>query len=186
MFEKLPSALGAALKKVRAGSDRLLLVGEAGDAPEILTVSSPAFGNGDRIPVRFTADGEGVSPPLAWSGLPADTAQVLVVCEDPDIAAPQPFVHLIAVFDPDISGVGEGELNSERATVRIGKHSMGGTGWLPHDPPPGHGAHHYVFQVFALGRRFDWDVHPGKDEVKKAVAGSVLAKGALIGVYERS
>ena len=186
MFEKLPSALGAALTKVRAGSDKLLLAEEAGDAPETIAVTSSAFDNGGRIPAKYTADGEGHSPPLAWSNLPAGTAEVLVVCEDPDIPAPHPFIHLIAVFDPTAGSVAEGALDQDGAGVRTGKTSMGHTGWAPNDPPPGHGPHHYFFQVFALSRPFDWDAAPGKDEVKKAVAGSVLAKGVLVGIYERS
>jgi Raf kinase inhibitor-like YbhB/YbcL family protein len=185
MFQKIPAAVGKALEGVRAGADKLLLNEEAVSAPETITVESDAFSDGGAIPVRFTADGGGTSPPLRWSGLPAGTQQVLVVVEDPDISAPQPFVHLIAVFEGDATGAAEGALLKDGGPARLGKHSMGGTGWLPHDPPPGHGPHHYLFQVFALDRAVDWDMHPGKDEVKRAIRDAVLAKGVLTGVYER-
>lgn len=185
MFQKLPAFLGKALDGVRAGPDKLLLNEEAASAPETIHVESSTFHEGESIPVRYTADGEGVSPPLAWSNLPVETRQVLVVVEDPDIPAPQPFIHLIAVFDAGVSSVAEGGL-MPGSSARLGKHSMGGTGWLPNDPPPGHGPHHYLFQVFALDRVIDWDEKPGKDEVKAALKDAVIAKGVLVGVYERT
>lgn len=184
MFQKLPAIFGKALDGVRAGPDKLLLNEEAASAPETIEVNSTAFGDGQPIPVRFTADGEGLSPPLTWAKLPPQTRQVLLVVEDPDIPAPQPFIHLIAVFDAGKTGVEEGELAPDTAAF-TGRHSMGGVGWLPNDPPPGHGPHHYLFQVFALGRAIDWDSKPGKDEVKAALKDAVIAKGVLIGTYER-
>ena len=187
MFQRLPTFLGKALRGVRAGPDKLLLNEEAGAAPETIRVESSAFADGGDIPARFTADGEGVSPPLAWSNLPEGTRQVLVVVEDPDIPAPQPFIHLIAVFEggTDSGSVSEGQLKDVSGVATFGKHSMGQTGWLPNDPPPGHGPHHYLFQVFALNRAIDWDDAPGKDEVKAALKDAVIAKGVLIGAYER-
>jgi Raf kinase inhibitor-like YbhB/YbcL family protein len=186
MFQKIPAAVGKAMAGVRAGADKLLLNEEAAAAPETIEVRSSAFADGGAIPVRFTADGEGVSPPLSWSNLPTGARQVLVVVEDPDIPAPQPFIHLIAVFDATATGADEGDLGkNDTSRAILGKHSMGGVGWLPNDPPPGHGPHHYLFQVFALDRAIDWDAHPGKDEVKAAIKDAVLAKGVLTGIYER-
>lgn len=184
MFQKLPAFLGKALDGIRAGADKLLLNEEAKLAPETIEVTSVAFEDGGLIPVRFTADGEGVSPPLSWSNLPPGTRQVVVVVEDPDIPAPHPFIHLIAVFDSRVSSVAEGGLMAGSPAV-LGKHSMGGTGWLPNDPPPGHGPHHYLFQVFALNRTIGWDDKPGRGEVKAALKDAVIAKGVLIGIYER-
>ena len=185
MFQRLPAFVGKAFSGVRAGADKLLLNEEAASAPEIVRVESAAFGDGEAIPVRHTADGAGLSPPLAWSGLPEETRQVVVVVEDPDIPAPQPFIHLIAVFEAGVSSVAEGGL-MPGSSARLGKNSMGGIGWLPNDPPPGHGPHHYLFQVFALDRAIDWDDRPGKDEVKAALKDAVIAKGVLVGVYTRA
>ncbi len=185
MFQNLPAALGKALAGVRAGADKLLLNEEAGAATETIRVESASFQNGGPIPVRHTADGDGVSPALSWSNLPSETVEVVVVVEDPDIPAPQPFIHLIAVLEPATSGVAEGGFDKGAPGVRLGKTSMGGTGWLPNDPPPGHGPHHYLFQVFALNRRIAWDDAPGKDEVKAALKDAVIAKGVITGVYER-
>jgi phosphatidylethanolamine-binding protein (PEBP) family uncharacterized protein len=67
----------------------------------------------------------------------------------------------------------------------LGRNSFLAAEWLPPDPPTGHGPHLYVFQMFALDRKLDFDNHPGRGEVVKAMKAHVLAKGLLIGTYER-
>jgi phosphatidylethanolamine-binding protein (PEBP) family uncharacterized protein len=57
--------------------------------------------------------------------------------------------------------------------------------WLPPDPPSGHGAHRYVFQLFALDRQLVFEHPPGRKAVVNAMRGHVLAKGVLVGAYER-
>ena len=76
MLEHVPHWIGALLRDVRAGHAKLTIVqdGVVRDAPAI-ELSSPAFADGARLPERFTADGEGVSPPLVWGEVPAGTAQ---------------------------------------------------------------------------------------------------------------
>ncbi|WP_426000483.1 hypothetical protein [Caulobacter sp. DWR1-3-2b1] len=56
---------------------------------------------------------------------------------------------------------------------------------MPPDPPTGHGPHLYAFQIFAPDRRLDFDHPPGRKAVVEAVTGHVLAKGVLVGAYER-
>jgi hypothetical protein len=58
--------------------------------------------------------------------------------------------------------------------------------WLPPDPPPGHGTHRYVFQVFALRSGADLSATPGRHEVIDAIANYAVACGYLIGTYERA
>jgi Raf kinase inhibitor-like YbhB/YbcL family protein len=63
--------------------------------PATVVVTSPAFSHGQPLPVDYTADGKNVSPPLAWSGLPAGTREIAVIHEDPIAPTPQPFVHWV-------------------------------------------------------------------------------------------
>jgi phosphatidylethanolamine-binding protein (PEBP) family uncharacterized protein len=76
MLEKIPHWLGAALTNVRSGHDKLTLGRLDIQGAPSLTLGSPAFAPGGRLPLRFTADGEGVSPPLTWSGIPEGTASL--------------------------------------------------------------------------------------------------------------
>ena len=53
-----------------------------------LTLTSPVIGHNEDIPARFTCDGDDVSPPLSWSGVPADAKSLVLIVDDPD--APDP------------------------------------------------------------------------------------------------
>ncbi len=45
----------------------------------VFLLTSPDFVDGGTLPVEFTCDGVGHSPPLAWSGAPAGTTQFAVM-----------------------------------------------------------------------------------------------------------
>jgi Raf kinase inhibitor-like YbhB/YbcL family protein len=187
MLEHLPNGLGRALRNVRSGLDELVWACPAAEtAPDILTVESSAFGDGEPLPIRYTQDGERLSPPLAWHGAPVEAACVLLIVEDADSLTPQPLVHAIAWNLPIADTIEAGELSqppSERD--HLGWNSFHQADWLAPDPPPGHGPHRYVFQVFALDRPLSLDRTPGRKEILAALKGRVCAKGRLIGTYER-
>lgn len=190
MLEHVPHWLGSALKGARAGADKLAIAQPGLGAFAALRLASPAFANGARLPERFTADGEGVSPPLFWTGIPEGTERLALIVEDPDAPAPQPLVHAV-VWDlpPDDGDLKEGAIRADGSGESdgrdVGRNSFFGGGWLPPDPPTGHGAHHYAFQLFALGPGPDVGDTPGRGAILKAMHGRVLAAGLLTGTYSR-
>jgi hypothetical protein len=96
VLEKLPEIIGHALINQRAGMDNVvynLLHRERSVLR--MQLQSPAFGFNARIPVRFTADGEGISPPLSWDGVPAQGDSLVLIVEDADAPTPHPLVHAI-------------------------------------------------------------------------------------------
>ena len=191
MLEHVPHWLGSLMRSMRAGADKLVIVQprlRVGDHK--LALSSPAFADGARLPERFTADGAGVSPPLVWSDPPEGTAGFCLVVEDPDAPAPSPLVHAVLWGLPR-----EERRLAEGAIVRdgkgqsdgrdVGRNSFLGEGWLPPDPPTGHGIHDYAFQLFALSDLPAMGATPGRADVCEAMVGRVLAAGLLIGTYSR-
>jgi phosphatidylethanolamine-binding protein (PEBP) family uncharacterized protein len=117
MLEKLPDALGHALRHQRAGLDKLAF-NQSGlrSGMAAIEITSAAFADHAPIPARYTADGEGLSPPLQWHGMPAGAASLVLIVEDADAPTPRPLVHAIAV-DLPASGraLAEGDLNSTGA-----------------------------------------------------------------------
>ena len=100
-------------------------------------------------------------------------------------------MHAIAV-DLPAGGDGalvEGALRSAghegQPDLHEGRNSYFMAGWLPPDPPPGHGSHRYAFQLFALGPGEPFPGTPGRDAVMEAVRERGVAAGCLIGVYAR-
>lgn len=190
MLEKLPDVVGHALRGQRAGLDKIVFQAiplRTGMAA--IDVRSLAFADHAPIPAQYTADGPGLSPPLNWSGVPPGAASVLLIVEDADAPTPQPLVHAIAIdLPPDETSLAEGALNStndDGAGIKTGRNSYLQTGWLPPDPPPGHGVHRYAFQVFALAPGPAFTSTPGRDAVVEALHERALASGCLIGTYER-
>ena len=191
MLEHLPAWLGKAMSGWRAGVESLASTRADRVPTASLPLNSPAFGDMARLPERFTADGAGVSPPLFWSDPPAGTAMLALLVEDADAPTPQPLVHAILWNLPPRAGelaegaiVADGPGSAEQGDV--GRNSYLGEGWLPPDPPRGHGEHRYVFQLFALDAGVEIGGEtPGRGAMLDAMAGHVLAAGVLTGTYSR-
>ena len=189
MLEKVPAAVGHALSAVRPGLEKLICADDSVSAPESIIVESTAFGEGEPIPARYTEDGEGLSPPLAWTNVPERAGSVILVIEDADSPTPAPFVHAL-VFglpggDTDLpAGALPGKAGPGTIPT-LGKNTFRKARYLPPDPPTGHGPHRYVFQVYALEGASTLDGEPEKHDIVEALKGRVAARGQLIGAYER-
>ena len=150
-------------------------------APRTLTLSSPAFPDGGTIPVRFTCNGAGTSPPLAWSSVPAGARELALIVEDPDADR---FVHwTVVAIPPAVRGAAPGR--PPRGGVETGN-SFGDRGWGGPCPPKGDPPHRYVFTVYALDGRLGLDAGASADDVRSAIAGHALARGTLTGRFARS
>jgi Raf kinase inhibitor-like YbhB/YbcL family protein len=146
------------------------------------TLSSPAFADGQPIPVRFTCDGEDVSPQLAWESAPPDTASMALIVDDPDARG---FTHWV-LYDLDGARTGavpEGISASPDAPPQ-GGNDFGRIGWGGPCPPAGR-PHRYRFRLFALTEPLGLTGTPTADDVLVAAEGRVLASAELIGTYER-
>jgi len=148
----------------------------------MFTVKSAAFAAGERIPVKHTGEGENVSPPLSWDGVPEDAKELALVCDDPDAPRAEPWVHWVVYKIPaDRRSFPEG--SAEGAAE--GKNDSGSQGYSGPMPPRGHGVHHYHFKVYALDKTLDLAPGATKGELLRAIEGHVLAEGELVGTYER-
>jgi Raf kinase inhibitor-like YbhB/YbcL family protein len=187
MLEKIPAVVGRALRRVRPGVDRFVCRSSvARSALPVIEVTSPTFGDQQPIPARYTADGEGISPPVAWGDVPDETRSIALLVEDADSPTPSPLVHAIAWhISRALRELAEGALAPGDHHPSLGLNSFLRQGWLPPDPPPGHGRHRYGFQVFALDHDPELGVMPGRSTLIRALRGHTLAYGLLIGTYER-
>ena len=155
-----------------------------------ISVKSSAFGQNQLIPRRYTGDGDDVSPPLTWSGIPAEAKQLALVVDDPDAPTRKPWVHwVIYAIPPEMDGLPEGipttEVASSPAGARQGKNSWGTISYRGPAPPPGHGTHHYHFRLYALDAQLSLGPGADKQALLDAMSGHILAQGELVGTYER-
>lgn len=170
-----------------AGQDRHALAvdrAETRAAPASIAVTSPAFAAGGTIPLRHSAYGEGVSPPLAWAGLPEGTVSLVLMMEDPDASSARPYVHWLAWnIDPAAGALAQGIAADAPGLVQ-GRNNRRATGYFG-PRPPGSRPHRYHFQLFALDRSLDLPAGAGREALLAAINGHVLAKGDLVGHFGR-
>jgi Raf kinase inhibitor-like YbhB/YbcL family protein len=189
MLEKLPESVGLALINQRAGMENVVY-NELYRLRQTarIELGSKSFVFNGKLPTRFTADGAGVSPPLHWSDTPAGTASIALIVEDADSPTPHPLVHAIVVGLAVNGELEEGALDSKDHRgmgLSTGQNSFLRHAWLPPDPPPGHGQHRYVFQVFALPADASFEDAPGRSAFIEFVLQHAIGVGCLIGTYER-
>jgi Raf kinase inhibitor-like YbhB/YbcL family protein len=143
-------------------------------------LTSSAFDDGQEIPSRHSCEGDDLSPPLSWSGVPQGTRSLALIVDDPD-APGGTFTHWLAWgLEPASGGIGEGEV----AAVE-GRNDFGTVEYRGPCPPPGHGPHRYFFRLHAVDA--DIELEPGADKqvLERALEGHVLGSAELIGRYER-
>lgn len=178
------AAVGRTLSSIRAGEEKLVARRIVRGDVAILDVTSPDFHDWSPLPKWATgdADGRGHAPTLVWNGVPANAKSIAVVCEDPDAPLPKPFVHwLVYGIHANVNAVGA----RVELPVREGENSALRTGFTPAAPPPGHGLHHYYFQVFALDRAIELEERAGREALVQAMRDYVVGYGQIIGTYER-
>jgi Raf kinase inhibitor-like YbhB/YbcL family protein len=148
----------------------------------VITMTSSAFADGAPIPTEFTCDGDDVSPPLAWKGVPDDAVELALVVDDPD-ARNGPYVHwVLAGIEPSVAGLEQGQVPPG---VRQAKNSAGDAAYKGPCPPEGDGPHHYRFTLYALGDAITVDDGSGTDDALDALSDAAIARGTLTGTFDR-
>ncbi len=164
----------------------VMLIFSAQADPTGLTVTSPAFKPGERIPVLCTCDGTDISPRLSWGGAPTGVKTYALILDDPDSAGGT-FTHWVIFNVPgDAMGLPE-NVPKERSLdngAAQGKNDFGKIGYNGPCPPAGK-THHYTFHLYALDTALSLDPGASASEVRNAMQGHVLARGELMGTYSR-
>jgi hypothetical protein len=140
-------------------------------------LSSPAFTAGGAIPARYTCDGADVSLPLAITGVPAGTRELVLIMRDPD-APTGNFVHwALAGIPPSTRALSSGGVPG---LVAPGRNSFGTLGYRGPCPPAAQ-THHYVLSLDALGGASGLKPGFSADQLHTAALGIAT----LIGTYSR-
>ncbi len=153
-----------------------------------MTLESPAFAFGAPIPVRYTCDGEDLSPPLVWRGVPAAASSLVLVVWDPD-APVGVFFHWSAYdLSKKRTGLAEGVPPKPRVgEFKQGKNDFQRVGYGGPCPPRGHGPHRYFFRLYAL-KEPALGLPPGapaRAVLEALKTKTVLARAEWMGTYAR-
>lgn len=142
-----------------------------------LIVKSEAFEHEGTIPEKYTCDGQGINPPLQLEDLPKGTESLVIIAADPD--APRgTFDHWLAWNIPPITIIDENYTGGVS-----GMNGAGKTGY--YGPCPPSGSHRYYFYVYALDTTLHLQAGSNKKALLEEIQKHLLAKGILMGRYER-
>jgi Raf kinase inhibitor-like YbhB/YbcL family protein len=170
-----------------------LLSAKKGDKRMTIEITSSAFKEGERIPKKYTGEGTDVSPPLTWTSVPDGVKELVLICDDPDAPTDDPWVHwIIYKIPPDVKNLKEGVPRKPRLTDPPGA-LQGQNSWPKGQnigyrgpmPPPGHGVHRYYFKLYALEAKMAVESGLDKKAILQEIEHHVLAKGQLMGTYQR-
>ncbi len=164
-----------------------LLTGTAAAQTDVLRVESTAFEMGDSIPMRHTAYGDNLSPPLLWENAPAETGSFALLLDDSDAPGPVPFIHWVLYNIPaDQSVLPEGLprttiVDGLKGAVQ-GPNGVRQVGYFGPRPPPGE-VHRYNFRLFALHSLPELPEGLDGRTLVEAIRPHVLAEAVLTGTY---
>ena len=155
-----------------------------------LELTSSAFSHGGEVPAKYTCQGQDISPPLAWDGVPEGTESLALIVDDPDAPDPKApkmtWVHWVVFnLSPDISGLAENADGSGYPTgATVGLNDWKRTKYGGPCPPVGR--HRYFHKLYALDARLPDLRRLTKGDLEVAMEGHVLAQAELVGTYQKT
>ena len=142
-----------------------------------MKITSPSFKNNEKMPARFTYDGEDINPALEIEGLPEGAKSLALIVDDPD-APMKTWVHWILYDIPPIDRIEEDSIPGKQ-----GINDSGGKNY--HGPCPPSGTHRYYFKIYALDKILGLNDGISKESLEKAMQRSILSSAELVGLYNR-
>jgi len=148
-------------------------------------LTSPAFADGQMIPSKYTADGDNVSPPLAWEGLPPGTQSLALICDDPD-APVGTWVHWLMWNIPATPPSLREHVPPQKQLPNGSRQGVNDFGRIGYGgPAPPSGTHRYYFRLYALDTVLDLPAGASRGQLEKAMKGHILGQTQLMGKYSR-
>jgi Raf kinase inhibitor-like YbhB/YbcL family protein len=142
-------------------------------------LTSTAFAQGESIPVKYSCDGDDISPPLTWSDPPEGTQSLALIMDDPDAPGGAWDHWVVFNMSADVREFSE----AGSVTAITGKNSWGRSDYGGPCPPGG--THRYFFKLYALDTALSLDENANKSQVLAAMEGHILVEAELMGTFSR-
>ena len=152
-------------------------------AASAIDLTSPAFKNNEKIPVKYSCDGENISPALNFNNIPAGTNQLVLTMHDPDVPKTLlPSGNFDHWFVWDIPANSKGI--PEGGGAKMGMNGTGKPGYIGPCPPDRQ--HRYFFRLYAVDIPLQGKMFKDRASVEDAIKGHILAQSELIGLFDKA
>jgi len=171
------------LSLVACGKPQIIPRAAPGAPMSTITVTSPSFTEGARIPVDHTCDGKDVMPEWVLSSPPEGTKSLILLVEDPDTPSGN-FTHMVAFnVSPDLRKLpGGAELVGAGDAARFGLNEFQARPYPGACPPKGD-VHRYRFRVIALDTALKLPEGAPRSQIDEGMDGHILGEGMLTGHF---
>lgn len=148
-------------------------------------LTSAGFQHESSIPIKFSCDGEDISPPLTWNDPPEGVLSFALIHDDPDLPAGT-WVHWVLFNIPsNTRELAEG-IPAQDVLADGSLHGVNSWGRLDYGGPcPPGGTHRYFFKLYALDLMLDLASGASKADLLEAMDGHILAEAELMGTFSR-
>ncbi len=141
-----------------------------------MKLTSPDFKHNQKIPIRFTGDGENINPNLIVENIPEDTKSLVLIVDDPDAPAGTWIHWIVFNISPNIKKIKENSVPGIQGKNTYGINNYSG-------PKPPSGTHRYFFKIYAIDAELSLSEGATIQEVEDAMKNHILNKAELIGLY---
>ena len=154
-----------------------------------MKLTSLAFEHNAEIPAAYTCDGDDVSPPLAWTDIPAETKSLVLIVDDPDAPDPKApkmtWVHWVLYnIPPDTNELPQAVASNDLPSGTLeGVNDWRRTGYGGPCPPIGR--HRYFHKLYALNKILPDLGGPDKIQVEEQMQGYIIGEITMIGTYQK-
>ena len=150
-----------------------------------MILESNSFQNEGKIPVKYTCDGDNITPHLKWSSYPLNTRSFALICDDPD-APIGTWVHWILFNIPMNINEFQENFNLEDYHSQGIKAGYNNFRRIEYGGPcPPGGEHRYYFKLYALDTIIGADHGITKKQLLTLIEGHVLTSCQIMGTYEK-
>ncbi|HPH78690.1 MAG TPA: YbhB/YbcL family Raf kinase inhibitor-like protein [bacterium] len=146
-----------------------------------MKITSPSFDNGQKIPAKFTCDGENINPALNITNVPENARSLVLIVDDPD-APMGTWTHWTLWNITPASQIDIAE-NSQPNEAIAGNTSSGQAGY--DGPCPPNGTHHYYFKIYALDDVLNLSANANVEQLVSTMNDHIIDYAELIGIYTR-
>ncbi|MBD3383967.1 YbhB/YbcL family Raf kinase inhibitor-like protein [candidate division KSB1 bacterium] len=143
-----------------------------------MKISSPSFKHKERIPSKYTCDGQDINPPLSIEEIPDGTRELALIVDDPDAPA-KTWVHWVVYQIPVTDKISENSVPGTEGRNDFDNIGYGG-------PCPPSGQHRYYFKIYALDTKLELEEGIDKRKLEESMEGHILEEAELIGLYKKS
>lgn len=143
-----------------------------------MKLTSPAFSNNHKLPIKYTCEGDGTSPELIIDDVPKKAQSLALILKDPDSPG-NTFIHYVVWnISKDTQIIPE---NATPSGSVVGINNIGKNYYF--SPCPHQGKHRYVFYLFALDTTLTLPKEAGAKDLEQIIMGHILDSTTLTGVF---